>query len=175
LKSAENHPPGLRVGLGYDAHRLVRGRKLVLGGVEIPSEMGLEGHSDADVLLHAISDALLGAASLGDIGMHFPNSDPRFRGISSVVLLSRVVSLLEERGYRPVNIDATVVLERPMIGVHAGAMRHTIAHALEIAEDAVSIKATTNERLGAIGAGEGVVAHAVALVQKTSPPTHRKD
>lgn len=170
MKSAEQHPPDFRVGLGYDAHRLVRGRKLILGGVEIPSEMGLEGHSDADVLLHAIGDALLGAASLGDIGTHFPNSDPRFRGISSVVLLSHVLSLLTECGYRPINVDATVVLERPMIGSHTASMRHIIAGTLGIPEEAVSVKATTNEGLGAVGGGEGAVAHAIALIRSSAAP-----
>jgi len=175
LKSTDHHSTGFRVGIGYDAHRLVRGRKLVLGGVEIPSEMGLEGHSDADVLLHAICDALLGAASLGDIGTHFPNSDPRFRGISSVVLLSQVLSLLTERGYRPINIDATVVLERPMIGSQTASMRHIIAGTLRIPEDAVSVKATTNEGLGAVGEGEGAVAHAIALIRSSAPPILPQD
>jgi 2-C-methyl-D-erythritol 2,4-cyclodiphosphate synthase len=175
LKSAEQSASPFRIGFGYDAHRLAKGRKLVLGGVDIPSDRGLVGHSDADVLLHAICDALLGAAALGDIGMHFPNSDPSLRDISSIVLLTRVVALLNDRGYRPVNVDATVVLEQPMIGGHTASMRRTIAGTLALPEHAVSVKATTNEGLGAVGGGEGAVAHAVALVQRTSSPKPGQD
>jgi 2-C-methyl-D-erythritol 2,4-cyclodiphosphate synthase len=174
LTSAEQQGAAYRVGFGYDAHRLTHGRKLILGGVEIPSEKGLDGHSDADVLLHAICDALLGAAALGDIGTHFPNSDPHYRGISSVTLLSRVSSLLVDRGYRTINVDATLVLERPKIAPYVSAMREIIASALAIPPDAVSIKATTNEGLGAVGAGEGAVAHAVALLVQTSRDVHHE-
>jgi 2-C-methyl-D-erythritol 2,4-cyclodiphosphate synthase len=168
LKSTDQHLPAQRVGLGYDAHRLVHGRALILGGVEIPSDVGLEGHSDADVLLHAICDALLGAMALGDIGVHFPNSDTRYRNISSLLLLGHVAMLVSEHGYRPVNIDATVVLERPQVAPHVPLMRQRIAETVGIPQSAVSIKATTNEGLDAVGEGAGAVAHAIVLVQQTS-------
>lgn len=145
-------------------HRLVPGRKLVLGGVEIPSSLGLEGHSDADVLLHAIADALLGAAALGDIGRHFPNTDPRYAGISSLILLGHVVELLRKHRFAVGNVDATVVLESPKIAPHADLMRQNIARVLGIPPEHVSLKATTGEGLGFVGRAEGAAAHAVALL-----------
>lgn len=154
----------MRIGHGYDVHRLVEGRKLILGGVDIPYEKGLLGHSDADVLLHAISDALLGAAALGDIGKHFPDNDPAYEGADSLMLLSRVGQLLRQSGYAVGNIDATVLCQAPKLAPHIAAMRKNIAGALEIPEDAVSVKATTEEKLGFTGAGEGIAAHAVALI-----------
>ncbi len=153
-----------RTGFGYDVHRLVAGRKLILGGVEIPSPKGPEGHSDADVLLHAIADALLGAAALGDIGKHFPNTDPRFKDISSLLLAQHVAGLLSQRRYRIVNIDATVVLEMPRIAPHVEQMRQTIARALDLNPERISVKATTSEGMGFVGTGEGVAAHAVATI-----------
>jgi 2-C-methyl-D-erythritol 2,4-cyclodiphosphate synthase len=162
LKSAEKHQA--RTGFGYDVHRLVPGRRLVLGGVEIPSDVGLEGHSDADVLVHAICDALLGAAALMDIGKHFPNTDPKYRGISSLKLLSHVGNLLDEEGYSLVNIDAMLILERPKILPYAEAMRTAIAGALGVPPSLISLKATTSEGLGFVGRGEGAAAHAVASI-----------
>ncbi|MBI4535462.1 MAG: 2-C-methyl-D-erythritol 2,4-cyclodiphosphate synthase [Ignavibacteriae bacterium] len=153
-----------RVGFGYDVHRLVEGRKLVLGGVDIPHEKGLEGHSDADVLLHAVADALLGAAALGDIGKHFPNTDPRYEGISSLILLKHVGDLLLQHRFRVVNVDATVALEEPRIGPHVEKMRDNISGALNISPEQVSVKATTHESLGFIGTQQGAAAHAVAAV-----------
>jgi 2-C-methyl-D-erythritol 2,4-cyclodiphosphate synthase len=153
-----------RIGFGYDIHPLVEGRKLVLGGVEIPSSKGLDGHSDADVLLHAIADALLGAAALGDIGKHFPNTDPRYRGISSVILLRHVSDLLTQHRLVVVNLDACLVMETPKIAPYVDRMRQEIADALGVNFDRISIKATTNEGLGAIGKGEGAAAYAVALI-----------
>lgn len=149
-----------------DVHRLVQGKSLILGGIEIPSPVGLEGHSDADVLLHAMSDALLGAAGLGDIGQHFPDTDPRYKGVSSLSLLAQVGSLLHEHQYHIVNIDSTVLLEQPRIAPHVDSMRKTIARSLRIEPDQVSIKATTNEGLGFVGRGEGATAYAVALVYR---------
>ncbi len=156
----------MRIGHGYDVHRLVPARKLILGGVEIPCEKGLLGHSDADVLCHAISDALLGALALGDIGMHFPDTDPAYRGADSVALLRQVAGLLRERGYCVVNIDATVILQRPKIAPFVVRMRENIAAAVQAPVDAVSIKATTSEGMGYEGRGEGATAHAVVLVDK---------
>ncbi|HTY07626.1 MAG TPA: 2-C-methyl-D-erythritol 2,4-cyclodiphosphate synthase [Candidatus Edwardsbacteria bacterium] len=153
-----------RVGFGYDIHRLVKGRTLVLGGVGIKHGTGLLGHSDADVLCHAIADSLLGAAALGDIGQHFPVGDPRFKGISSLLLLRHVAALLRRRKLAIVNIDSTVVAERPKLMPHAAAMRANIARALGIKAGQVSVKATTNEGLGPLGAGQGICAFAVALV-----------
>lgn len=153
-----------RIGQGFDVHRFAADRKLVLGGVEIPSELGLLGHSDADVLVHAIADALLGAAALGDIGHHFPDTDARYKGISSLVLLERVAELLAGKMYSIANIDATLVMERPRIAPHVAAMRENIARALRIDAGQVSVKATTNEGLGFIGSQEGAVAHAVAMI-----------
>ncbi len=154
----------MRIGFGYDVHRLVAGRKFILGGVEIPFGKGFEGHSDADVLLHAIADALLGAASLGDIGKHFPNTDPRFKGISSIVLLHQVADLLGQHRYEIVNVDATVLLDEPKIAPHVDRMRNEIANALGVAVQQISVKATTNEGMGFVGAGEGGAAHAVAAI-----------
>ena len=153
-----------RIGFGFDVHKLTEGRKLILGGVEIPFEKGLLGHSDADVLLHAICDALLGAAALGDIGKHFPDTDLRFKGISSIELLKNVGTLLEQNGFGVGNIDTTLVLERPKIMFYVDQMRKNIAEALRISENQISIKATTNEGMGFIGVGEGAVAYAVTII-----------
>jgi 2-C-methyl-D-erythritol 4-phosphate cytidylyltransferase/2-C-methyl-D-erythritol 2,4-cyclodiphosphate synthase len=158
----------IRTGFGYDVHQLIPDRKLVLGGVplEHPQGLGLDGHSDADVLLHAIADALLGAAALGDIGEHFPNTDERYRGVSSLVLLGAVAKLVREKGWEPVNVDAMLLAERPKIRPHVITMRTRIAEALEISPEAVSVKATTNERLGFEGREEGMAAHAVATIRR---------
>jgi len=153
-----------RSGIGYDIHRLAPGRKLILGGVEIPHTTGLDGHSDADVLSHAIADALLGAVGLGDIGHHFPNTDESIRGISSLAILEAVASLLKKEKATPVNIDATLIAEAPKIAPHIPVMRKKIAQALSMPERDISIKATTNELLGSIGRGEGIAAMAVASV-----------
>jgi 2-C-methyl-D-erythritol 2,4-cyclodiphosphate synthase len=155
-----------RIGFGFDVHKIVPGRPLILGGVEIPHDKGLLGHSDADVLLHAICDALLGAAALGDIGKHFPDTDPRYKDISSLELLKHVHSLIENNGYAIGNIDSTVVLERPKIAPYIAAMRKRIAESLYILEEQISIKATTNEGMGFIGVGEGAVAYAVTSINK---------
>lgn len=155
-----------RCGIGYDAHRLVAGRKLILGGVEIPHSLGLEGHSDADVLSHAIADALLGAIAESDIGHHFPNTDEGIRGISSIAILERVNAVLRTKLARPTNIDATLIAEAPKIAPHIAAMREKIARALELDPSRISIKATTNEGLGTIGRGEGMAAMAVASVEQ---------
>ena len=155
-----------RCGIGYDAHRLVAGRKLVLGGVEIPHSLGLEGHSDADVLSHAIADALLGAIGESDIGHHFPNNDESIRGISSIAILERVNAILRKKLARPTNVDATVIAEAPKIAPHIPGMREKIARALQLDPSRVSIKATTNEGLGTIGRGEGMAAMAVASVEQ---------
>ena len=155
-----------RCGIGYDIHRLGQNRKLVLGGVEIPYLLGLEGHSDADVLSHAIADALLGAICAGDIGQHFPNTDESIRGISSADILKRVVQILAEQNARIINVDATVIAEAPKLGPHVPEMRKRISAALGISDSQVSIKATTNERLGPIGRGEGISAMAVAMVEQ---------
>lgn len=154
----------MRIGHGYDVHRLVEGRKLILGGVEIPYEKGLLGHSDADVLLHAVSDALLGAAALGDIGQHFPDSDPRYEGADSLELLRQVVELLRQAGYTVGNLDATILCQAPKLASHIPAMRANIARALGVDSNAVSVKATTEEKLGFTGSGQGIAAHAVALI-----------
>lgn len=159
---------GFRVGIGYDAHRLAPGRPLVIGGVAIPHERGLEGHSDADVAAHALADALLGAAGVGDLGTHFPDSDPKTEGISSLALLARVAALLGERGMRAVNADITVVAEAPRLGPHLAAMRRALAGALGLAESAISVKAKTTEGMGFEGAREGISAYAVALVETPS-------
>ncbi|MEW6208448.1 MAG: 2-C-methyl-D-erythritol 2,4-cyclodiphosphate synthase [Acidobacteriota bacterium] len=153
-----------RTGTGYDIHPLVKGRRLILGGVEIPFEKGLLGHSDSDALTHAICDALLGAAALGDIGRHFPDSDPELKGASSLDLLSRVVELIAERGYRVANIDAVVVAERPRLAPFIEEMRSKLAAVLEIDMEQVSVKAKTNEGLDSVGRGEAMAAHAVALI-----------
>ena len=156
----------MRVGHGYDVHRLAEGRRLVLGGVDIPWEKGLLGHSDADVLLHALMDALLGAAALGDIGRHFPDSDERYSGASSLALLREVRRLLDEAGYRLVNADCTVLAQRPRLMDYIPRMRENIARTLSVAPDAVSVKATTEEGLGFTGDGSGIAAHAVVLIEK---------
>jgi 2-C-methyl-D-erythritol 2,4-cyclodiphosphate synthase len=155
----------IRCGIGYDMHRLVEGRKLILGGVEIAHSRGLEGHSDADVLSHAIADALLGAIGAGDIGQHFPNTDGSIRGISSIEILKHVSNLLGEKKTRVLNIDATVIAEEPKLVSHVAAMRKIIADAIGISDSNVSVKATTNEKLGTIGRGEGIAAMAVAIVK----------
>ena len=155
-----------RVGLGYDVHRLVSGRPLVLGGLVIAHDFGLEGHSDADVLLHAMMDALLGAAGMADIGHHFPPGDERFRNASSLGLLATVRFLMEGAGWRVVNIDSTVIAERPRVAPHLPAMKKAVAEALGISEGQVGIKATTNEHLGFLGRGEGIAAMAVALIAR---------
>jgi 2-C-methyl-D-erythritol 2,4-cyclodiphosphate synthase len=156
----------IRVGFGYDVHRLTEGRELWLGGVRIPHHVGALGHSDADVLLHAVCDALLGAAALGDIGTHFPDTDPQWKGADSKKLLAAVVGLLKNAGWAVGNVDCTLVLERPKIMPHVPAMRSTMAPLLGVAEDAVSVKATTNEKMGFVGREEGVCAYAVALIQR---------
>ena len=155
-----------RCGIGYDAHRLVAGRKLILGGVEIPHSLGLEGHSDADVLSHAIADALLGAIGESDIGHHFPNTDENLRGISSIAILERVNAVLRTKLARPTNVDATLIAEAPKIAPHIGEMRAKISRALQLDVSRISIKATTNEGLGTIGRGEGMAAMAVASVEQ---------
>lgn len=156
----------IRIGHGYDVHRLVSGRELILGGVHIPHKRGLLGHSDADVLLHAISDALLGACALGDIGTHFPDNDERYRGADSLMLLSRTGEIIGEGGYSVGNIDATVIAQAPKLAPHIHEMRENIAHALGIDIECVSVKATTEEGLGFTGDGSGIAAHAVCLVFK---------
>ena len=157
----------LRIGHGYDVHRLVEGRPLILGGMAVPYEKGLDGHSDADVLLHAIMDALLGAAALGDIGRHFPDSDPAYAGVSSLVLLKSVGGILKHAGYAVVNIDATVLAQKPKLAPYIEEMRRRIAETLGISHDRVSVKATTEEGLGFTGEGKGIAVHAVALIEKT--------
>ena len=155
----------MRIGQGFDAHALVTGRKLVIGGVDIPHEKGLAGHSDADVLIHAVCDALLGAAGLGDIGRHFPDSDTRFKDIDSRTLLREVVRLLKERGLKAANVDATIIAQAPRMAPHIPAMRANLAADLGIAPDAVNVKAKTTEKLGFVGRGEGIAAEAVALLE----------
>ncbi|MCM1194111.1 MAG: 2-C-methyl-D-erythritol 2,4-cyclodiphosphate synthase [Butyrivibrio sp.] len=157
----------MRVGTGYDVHRLTEGRELIVGGVKIPYEKGLLGHSDADVLLHAVMDALLGAAALGDIGKHFPDSDPEYKGISSLTLLKKVGELLEQEGFLVENIDATVIAQAPKMRPYIDAMRENIAKTLEMDLSCVNVKATTEEGLGFTGAGEGISAQAVCML--TSP------
>ncbi len=155
----------LRIGHGFDVHALVPERLLILGGVRIPYERGLAGHSDADVLLHAICDALLGAAALGDIGHHFPDTDARFAGADSRLLLRHCHALIQEKGFSVGNVDATIVCQRPKLASHIPQMRAHIAEDLQVSEDAVNIKATTTEQLGYAGRGEGIAAHAVTLIQ----------
>ena len=156
----------MRIGMGYDVHRLVEDRDLIIGGVSIPYEKGLLGHSDADVLLHAISDALLGAAALGDIGKHFPDTDPAYKGISSLILLQKVGELLEEKGFLIENIDATIIAQAPKMRPHIDTMRENIAQALGIMVEQVNVKATTEEGLGFTGAGEGISAQAICLLEE---------
>ena len=156
----------MRVGIGYDVHKLVEGRKLILGGVEIPYEKGLLGHSDADVMLHAVMDALLGAAALGDIGLHFPDTDPKYKGASSIKLLEHVGRLLEENGYVIENIDATIIAQRPKMRPHIDQMRENMAKALKIDVDQINVKATTEEGLGFTGSGEGISSQAICAIEK---------
>ena len=156
----------IRIGHGYDVHRLVEGRKLILGGVAIPFTRGLDGHSDADVLLHALCDALLGTLSLGDLGIHFPDTDPRYKDSDSLDLLKRVLNMVKEKGFYIGNIDATIVAEQPKISGYIDQMKDTIAHTTGIDREQISIKATTTEGLGFLGRGEGIAAHAVVLVER---------
>ena len=164
----------MRIGMGYDVHKLVEGRDLIMGGVKIPYEKGLLGHSDADVLLHAIMDALLGAAALGDIGKHFPDTDPKYKGISSLELLAHVGKLLDEHMYLIENIDATIIAQRPKMAPHIASMRDNIARVLEIEVDQVNVKATTEEGLGFTGSGEGISSQAICAVEKITNLTSFK-
>lgn len=156
----------LRIGHGYDVHAFAENRRCIIGGVDIPYEKGLLGHSDADVLLHAISDSLLGAAAMGDIGKHFPDTDPEFEGADSLVLLKFVVNLISEKGYKVNNIDATVIAQAPKMAPHIEQMRRNIADALQVDVDCVNVKATTEEKLGFTGRKEGISAHCVCLLEK---------
>ena len=156
----------MRIGMGYDVHRLVPDRDLIIGGVNIPYEKGLLGHSDADVMLHAVMDALLGAAALGDIGKHFPDTDPAYKGISSVKLLEHVGKLIEEKGYIIGNIDATIIAQKPKMAPHIPQMRQNIAKALKISEDQINVKATTEEGLGFTGEGAGISSQAICLLEE---------
>lgn len=158
----------MRIGQGYDVHRLTEGRDLILGGVKIPYEKGLLGHSDADVLVHAVMDALLGAAALGDIGQHFPDTDPAYEGISSIALLERVGELLEEKGYVVENIDATIIAQRPKLAAYRPRMAENIAKALKLETSRVSVKATTEEGLGFTGEGLGIAAQAITLLTEAA-------
>ena len=157
---------GVRIGHGYDVHRLVEGRRLILGGVDIPWERGLLGHSDADVLTHAVMDALLGAAGLGDIGRHFPDTDPAYAGADSLRLLAHVAALLRERGFTVGNVDATVLAQRPKLAPHIPQMRDNLARTMEVGPEQVNVKATTEEGLSFTGSGEGMAAHAVVLIER---------
>ncbi|MEN6589468.1 MAG: 2-C-methyl-D-erythritol 2,4-cyclodiphosphate synthase [Proteiniphilum sp.] len=156
----------LRVGFGYDMHRLQEGRELWMGGVKLDHPQGLQGHSDADVLIHAICDALLGAANLRDIGYHFPDTSAEFENVDSKVLLRKCIALLHDRGYRVGNIDATVCAEQPKLNPHIPSMQQTLAEVMEVDREAVSIKATTSEKMGFVGRGEGITAYAVALIER---------
>lgn len=156
----------MRIGMGYDVHKLVEGRDLILGGVKIPWEKGLLGHSDADVLIHAVMDALLGAAALGDIGKHFPDTDPAYKGISSILLLKHVAALLKEHGYQVGNIDATIIAQRPKMAPHIPLMRKNMAEAMGISEARLNVKATTEEGLGFTGRGEGIASQAICLLEE---------
>jgi 2-C-methyl-D-erythritol 2,4-cyclodiphosphate synthase len=180
LATPPTFPSSMRIGHGYDSHAFAEGRRLVLGGVEIPHERGLAGHSDADAVAHAVTDALLGAAGMGDIGRHFPPSDPQWKDADSIQLLARVVRLLEGRNFQVVNVDVTVVAEAPRIGPHAAAMQARLASVLGIAPDHISIKGKSNEGLGWIGRGEGIAAFAVALIDRLEDidalhARHRRD
>ena len=155
-----------RIGHGYDVHRLTEGRKLILGGVEVPFEKGLDGHSDADVLLHAIMDAMLGAAALGDIGQHFPDHDDRYLGADSLELLKEVCCLIREKGYHVGNVDITVIAQRPKLASYIPEMKARLAAVMQVEEDRVNVKATTEEKLGFTGEGLGIAAHAVALLEE---------
>ena len=165
LPRAENGGKKMRIGHGYDVHRLVEGRKLILGGVEVPYEKGLLGHSDADVLAHAVMDAVLGAAALGDIGQHFPDTAAEYAGADSLVLARRVAEIVAAQGWRVENIDATILCQRPKLASHIPAMREKLAAAFGLPVEAVSVKATTEEHLGFTGEGLGIAAHAVALIE----------
>jgi 2-C-methyl-D-erythritol 2,4-cyclodiphosphate synthase len=154
-----------RVGIGYDSHRLVTGRRLILGGVEVEHELGLDGHSDADVLTHVVMDALLGACGAGDIGMHFPDTDPTWRGADSIELLERVTGIVTKAGYTIVNVDTTVIAQAPKLGPHRDAMRESLAKAMSIDVANVNVKFTTAEKMGALGRGEGIAAQAVASIE----------
>ena len=167
----------MRTGIGYDVHKLTEGRKLILGGVEIPYEKGLLGHSDADVIVHAIMDALLGAAALGDIGQHFPDTDPAYEGISSIALLEKVGALLSDEGYEVGNIDSILIAQQPKLMPYLSAMRRNIAGALRLSPGQVSVKATTEEHLGFTGRGEGIAAQAVCLLhsRRDLPPASHVD
>jgi 2-C-methyl-D-erythritol 2,4-cyclodiphosphate synthase len=158
----------VRIGIGYDVHRLVRGRPLILGGVRIDSEWGLEGHSDADVLLHAISDALLGALALGDLGHYFPDSEPRYRGIASMELLKRVIEMVQDQAYRLHNLDTVVIAQKPRLAVYIPTIRRNIADLLATDLGSISVKAKTAENLGALGRSEGIAVHAVCLITQIS-------
>ncbi len=155
----------MRIGHGYDVHKLVENRKLIIGGVEIPFHLGLLGHSDADVLLHAVCDALLGAAALGDIGKHFPDSDEKFKDIDSKILLEKTVELIKQKGYKIVNIDSTVVAQKPKLAAFIPSMKETIANICGINSDAVNVKATTEENMGFTGRLEGISSHAVCIIE----------
>ena len=155
----------MRVGIGYDVHRLAEDRELVLGGVRVPFELGLAGHSDADVLIHSICDALLGAMALGDIGQHFPDTDMQYRGISSLILLGKVNSLIQDQGFIINNVDTIIIAQKPKLAPFIPAMRDNIAETLEIAVESISVKATTTERLGSIGKGEGIAAEAIVSIR----------
>ncbi|GLC30911.1 2-C-methyl-D-erythritol 2,4-cyclodiphosphate synthase [Clostridium omnivorum] len=155
----------MRIGMGYDVHKLVEGRKLIIGGVEISYEKGLLGHSDADVLLHAIMDSILGAAALGDIGKHFPDTDERFKGISSILLLKEVGKLIKEKGYEIENIDSTIIAQKPKMAPHISNMIKNIAEALNVEEDRINVKATTEEGLGFTGRGEGISSQSICLLK----------
>lgn len=165
----------MRIGQGFDAHRFRDGDHVMLGGVRVPHERGLAAHSDGDVLLHALCDALLGAAALGDIGKHFPDTSKDFKGIDSRILLRRTAQILADAGYRPVNVDGTIIAERPKIAPHVATMRACIAEDLGLPLDAVSVKATTTEGLGPVGRGEAIAAHAVCLLARAAPETTRSD
>ena len=156
----------MRIGMGYDVHKLTKDRELILGGVKIPWEMGLLGHSDADVLIHAVMDALLGAAALGDIGKHFPDTDPAYKGISSILLLQHVTRLIEEHGFRIGNVDATIIAQKPKMAPHIPQMRKNMAQAMNIEESRLNIKATTEEGLGFTGRCEGIASQAVCLLEE---------
>ena len=156
----------LRIGHGYDVHRLVEGRRLILGGVEVPHTLGLLGHSDADVLTHAVMDALLGAAGLGDIGRHFPDTDPAYAGADSLKLLDYVVELLEAQGWKVGNVDATILAQRPKLAPHLEQMRENLAARMKVEPEQVNVKATTEEKLGFTGSGEGIAAHSVCLLRR---------
>jgi 2-C-methyl-D-erythritol 2,4-cyclodiphosphate synthase len=160
------HDLMLRVGIGYDVHRLVEGRPLILGGIDIPYELGLLGHSDADVLIHAICDAILGALGLGDIGRHFPDSEPAYKGISSLILLEKVVEQMQQRGYKIGNVDSIIIAQQPKLSPYIDMMRETLAQSLHTCRECINVKATTTEKLGFPGRGEGIAAQAIAHIIK---------